>query len=161
MIHIQCTRTDVDARRPYSYMTRKRLKNTTKHEEYWQLYLVKNGLVDVTLTHSRSPGAVRGVHCTFSIDGLHDAVRTYARTIFSKSLGFLLHSPVWRKTTKNAKTFDLLHGRIWNFIRLCVCWYSCNSVAICDGRCCLHFLKSHTDPQNILLPLSICQFVSA
>ena len=31
---------------------------------------------------------------------------------FSKSLDFLLHSEVWRKTTKNAKTFDLLYGRI-------------------------------------------------
>ena len=39
---------------------------------------------------------------------------------FSKSLGFLVHSAVWRKRTKNAKTFDLVHGRIWNFIWGCV-----------------------------------------
>ena len=39
---------------------------------------------------------------------------------FSKSLGFLLQSAVWRKTTKNTETFDLLHGRIQNFIRVCV-----------------------------------------
>ena len=31
---------------------------------------------------------------------------------FSKSLGFFLHSAIWRKTSKNARTFDLLHDRI-------------------------------------------------
>ena len=46
---------------------------------------------------------------------------THLRTHdISKSLGFLLHSAVWRKTTKNAKTSDLPHGRIWNFIRVSV-----------------------------------------
>ena len=50
---------------------------------------------------------------------------------FSKSFGFLLHSAVWRKTTKNARTFDLLYGRIWNFMGVCVLIFlslGCNSV---------------------------------
>ena len=47
------------------------------------------------------------------IEGLHDALRTYLRAQdFSESLGLLVHSAVWRKRTKNARTFDLLHGRI-------------------------------------------------
>ena len=39
---------------------------------------------------------------------------------FATSLGFHLYNAVWRKTTKNAWTFDLLHERIWNFNRVCV-----------------------------------------
>ena len=38
----------------------------------------------------------------------------------SESLGFLLHSAVWRKTTKNTRTFDLLYVRILNFLGVCV-----------------------------------------
>ena len=52
---------------------------------------------------------------------------------FSKYLGFLLHSLIWRKTTKKktTRTFDLLHGWIWNFIGMCVLIYlslGCNLV---------------------------------
>ena len=47
------------------------------------------------------------------------------------SLGFLLYSSVWRKTTKKRKSFHLLYGRIWNFNWVCVLIFlslSCNSM---------------------------------
>ena len=40
----------------------------------------------------------------YTIEGLQDVVRIYALTIFSKSLGFLLHSAIWRKTTSTTTT---------------------------------------------------------
>ena len=41
---------------------------------------------------------------------------THLRALdFAVALGFLLYSAVWRKTTKNALTFNLLRGKIWNF----------------------------------------------
>ena len=46
---------------------------------------------------------------------------TYLRVHdLKKSLGFLLHTAVWKKTPKYAITFDLLYGRIWNFTGVCV-----------------------------------------
>ena len=60
----------------------------------------------------------------FARGGTHD---------FAKSLGFLLHTAVWRKTTKNTRTCDLLHGRIWNFIQVCVLVFlslGCNLVLL-------------------------------
>ena len=54
------------------------------------------------------------------IEGLHDAIRTYTRTILPRSLVFFLYGAVWRKTIKPAVTFDLLHTKIWYFNRVCV-----------------------------------------
>ena len=54
------------------------------------------------------------------MEGLHDAVRTYTRTIFPRSLVSFLYGAVWRKTTKPAVTFDLLYSKIWNFSRVYV-----------------------------------------
>ena len=51
----------------------------------------------------------------FALRGMHLCAHD-----FSKSLGFLLHRAVWWKPTKHTRTFDLLHGRIWNFIWVCV-----------------------------------------
>ena len=56
----------------------------------------------------------------FTIEGLHDAVRTYYTHDFALLLGFLLYGAVWRKTTKPAVTFDLLYSKIWNFNQVCV-----------------------------------------
>ena len=73
-----------------------------------------------TKSTSRSLGAVHRVQRTFSIEGLHDAVRNYARSIFQNLLVSFFTARYGEKTTKNARTFDLLHGRIWNFIQVCV-----------------------------------------
>ena len=40
------------------------------------------------------------------IEGFHDAVRTYVRTILPRSLASFLYGAVWRKTTKSAFSFD-------------------------------------------------------
>ena len=57
---------------------------------------------------------------TCTIEGLHDAVRTYTRMTLPHSLISFLYGAVWRKTTKPAVTFDLLYSKIWNFTRVCV-----------------------------------------
>ena len=55
-----------------------------------------------------------------TIEGLHDAVRTYTRTTLPRSLVSFYYGTVWRKTTKPAVTFDLLYSKIWNFNWVCV-----------------------------------------
>ena len=65
------------------------------------------------------------------MEGLHYVVSTYTHTIWQHLLVFFLYSTAWRKTTKNALTFDLLHGRIWNINWVCVLIFlslSCNLV---------------------------------
>ena len=68
------------------------------------------------------------VHCK-AIEGLHDAVCTYARTILSKSLGFLLHSAVWRKQQKTLE-LSIFFMEKFEISSRCVCWYSGHSVGI-------------------------------
>ena len=63
---------------------------------------------------------LRQVQFTVNIEGLHDAVRTYERTTFQNLLVSFCTAWYEEKQQKNARTFDLLHGRIWNFIRVCV-----------------------------------------
>ena len=52
--------------------------------------------------------------------GLHNAVHTCAQTIFKISWFPVAQRGMEKNNKKNARTFDLLHGRIWNFIQVCV-----------------------------------------
>ena len=49
---------------------------------------------------------------------------------FSTSLGFLLYSAVWRKTTKLIIILDSLNNRISKFTQVSVLIYSCHSVVV-------------------------------
>ena len=46
------------------------------------------------------------------IEGLHDVVRSYTRSIFPHRLGFLLFGAIKTKTTKQTVILDLLYYKI-------------------------------------------------
>ena len=54
------------------------------------------------------------------IECLHNAVRTYMRTILPCSLVSFLYGTVWRKTTKHDVILHLLHNRTLNLTTVCV-----------------------------------------
>ena len=80
--------------------------NTKGHQGAWQ-------------NHAHI-GAYLVVQTLYYIESLHDTVRTYARTILSRSLVSFLYGAVCRKTTKSTVTFDLSYSKIWNFNLVCV-----------------------------------------
>ena len=57
----------------------------------------------------------------WSIEGLHDTVRTFARTKIQNLLVSFCTAPYGEKQQKTLELSILLYGRIWNFIRVCVC----------------------------------------
>ena len=65
----------------------------------------------------------------------------FLNTILPRSLVSFLYGVVWRKTTKPAVTFDVLHRKIWNFYRVCVLKYSRHSVVI--WYCDMSWIKSN------------------
>ena len=66
--------------------------------------------LDMNLLYALTTVPRHGMH--LPIEGLQDSVRTYARTIFQNLLVPFCTARYREKIIKNARTFDLLYGRI-------------------------------------------------